>query len=323
MAVAERLAPVAGVVSVCQALGISRASFYRHRQPQSTTERTRPKPRRSLSQTERQTVLEVLDSDRFVDKVPADVYTILLNEGTYLCSARTMYRILAQEDGIRKRRSHLRRRERQEFQRLATQPNQLWSWDIVNLTGPNKWTNFYLYVMLDHFSHYVVGWRVAHRESGSIVGQLIQETCRKQKVTRSQLTLHSDRSSLMTTKSVTSLLSDLGIPQMRSQVQASKNHNSKAQLKILKNQPRFPAQFGCIEDAQVFCQKFFAWYNREYHHAGNSLLTPEIVHCGLDQQVTEQRQQLVLLSAYLAHPERFVRHPPQPLGLCCKSRLQY
>lgn len=322
MIVAEQLALIAGVVPTCQALGISRGSFYRRRQLRHTVKTSRPRPKRSLSPTERQTVLEVLNSKRFLDKAPAEVYITLLNEGTYLCSIRTMYRILAQDDETRKGRNPIRRPNYPKPQCLAAQPNQLWSWDIIKLIGPNRWTNFYLYVILDHFSHYVVGWRVANRESGSIAAQLIQETCRKQKVTRNQLTLCSDRSSLMTVKSITLLLSDLGIPQIPNQLLAFNNHNSEAQLKTLKNQPRFPTHFSHLEKAQAFCQKFLAWYNKEYHHAENSLLTPEIVHYRLDQQITEQRQWLTLLSAYLDYPERFVRHPPRPLQHLAKFIVQ-
>lgn len=323
MIVAEQLAPVVGVVPTCQALGISRASFYRRRRLRHTVKSSRPKPKRSLSPTERQTVLEVLNSKRFSDKAPAEVYITLLNEGTYLCSTRTMYRLLAQDSEAREQRNSVRCPKYQRPQRLAAQPNQLWSWDIIKLPGPNQWTNFYLYVILDHFSHYVVGWRVFHRESGSLIGQLIQETCRKQKVTRNQLTLRSDRSSLVTAKPVTSLLSDLGIPQTRNQLLTFNNQNSEAQLKTLKNQPRFPIHFSRLENAQSFCQKFLAWYNKEYHHGENSLLTPEIVHYRLDQQITEQRQWLTLLSAYMDYPERFVRHPPQPPGLCYQSWLRH
>ncbi len=315
MVAAEQLAPIGGVVLACRALGVSRASFYRRRRPASVVNRFRPKPRRSLSQTERQIVLDVLSSERFMDKVPAEVYTTLLNEGIYLCSIRTMYRILAQEDEIRNRRNQLRHLSYQKPELLVTQPNQLWSWDITKLVGPNKWTNFYLYVILDHFSRYVVGWKVARRESGSLAGQLIQETYREQKIARNQLTLHSDRGSSTTCKSVKLLLSNLGVPQKtHSQPPALNHHYSESQLKILEDQPLFPAHFGCVEDAQAFCQEFFAWYNTEYHQFENSLLTPEVVHYGLDQQIVKQQQQLALSAAYLTHPERFVHHPPQPPG---------
>jgi putative transposase len=225
-----------------------------------------------------------------------------------------MYRILAQEDEIRNRRNQLRHLSSPKPELLVTQPNQLWSWDIIKLAGLNKWTNFYLYVILDDFSRCVVSWRVARRESGSLIGQLIQETCRKQKIVKNQLTLRSDRDSSTTCKSVKLLLSKLGVPQIHSYPDAPNNQVSKARFKTLKNQPIFPTHFGCVEDAQAFCQKFFAWYNREYYHCENSLLTPEVVHYGLDKRIIKQQQQLVLSSAYRAHPERFVHRPPQPAG---------
>lgn len=301
---------MAGVVLTCQALGVSRASFYRRRQPSTVTYKTRPKPRRSLSQTERQIVLDVLSSERFMDKVPTEVHTTLLDEGIYLCSIRTMYRILAQEDKARKRRNQLRHNH-QKPELLITQPNRFWSWDIIKLTGSNKWTNFYLYLILDDFSHYVVGWRIANRESGSLIGQLIQETCRKQKILRNQLTLRSDRDST-TYKSVKLLLFNSGVHKTHNYSPTLNSHSSN-QLKTLKNQPMLPGHLDCVEDAQAFCQKFFAWYNREYYHSDNSLLTPEVMHYGLGRQIVQQQQRRALSSAYQIHPERFVHRPPQLL----------
>lgn len=221
-----------------------------------------------------------------------------------------MYRILAQEDKVRKRRNPVRRLDDQKSESLINRPNQHWSWNIIKLIGPNKGTSFYLYVVLDNFSRCVVGWRIAPRESGSIAGKLIQETCHEQRITRNQLTLHSDRDS-STTCNVMLLLSNLKVPQMHSQPHTSNNRISSSQLKVLKDQPLFPAYFGCIEDAQVLCQAFFNWYNKKYHHSSNRLLTPEVVHYGSGKRIVEQQQQLALSSAYRAHPERFVHHPPQ------------
>lgn len=312
MQAVEQLAPQVGIAAACEALGVSRASFYRQQQPRSIEPKPRPRPTRSLSQAEQQKVLEVLHSERFVDQSPAEVYATLLDEGIYLCSLRTMYRILAEHEEVRERRNQRRHPVYQKPQLLATGPNQLWSWDITKLPGPGKYTYFHLYVILDVFSRYVVGWMVAHRESEILAERLIRLTCQKQQIQPQQLTLHADRGSSMRSKTVALLLSDLGITKSHSRPHVSNdNPFSEAQFKTLKYQPQFPKQFGSIEDARTFCHPFFDWYNHDHHHSGIGWLTPAMLHYGQAEHVVQQRQQ-VLLAAYLAHPERFVQGQPSP-----------
>jgi putative transposase len=312
MQAVEQLAPQVGIAAACEALGVSRASFYRQQQPSSIEPKPRPRPTRSLSQAEQQKVLEVLHSERFVDQSPAEVYATLLDEGIYLCSLRTLYRILAEHEEVRERRNQRRHPVYQKPQLLATGPNQLWSWDITKLPGPGKYTYFHLYVILDVFSRYVVGWMVAHRESEILAERLIRLTCQKQQIQLQQLTLHADRGSSMRSKTVALLLSDLGITKSHSRPHVSNdNPFSEAQFKTLKYQPQFPKQFGSIEDARTFCHPFFDWYNHDHHHSGIGWLTPAMLHYGQAEHVVQQRQQ-VLLAAYLAHPERFVQGQPSP-----------
>jgi putative transposase len=312
MQAVEQLAPQVGIAAACEALGVSRASFYRQQQPRSIEPKPRPRPTRSLSQAEQQKVLEVLHSERFVDQSPAEVYATLLDEGIYLCSLRTLYRILAEHEEVRERRNQRRHPVYQKPQLLATGPNQLWSWDITKLPGPGKYTYFHLYVILDVFSRYVVGWMVAHRESEILAERLIRLTCQKQQIQLQQLTLHADRGSSMRSKTVALLLSDLGITKSHSRPHVSNdNPFSEAQFKTLKYQPQFPKQFGSIEDARTFCHPFFDWYNHDHHHSGIGWLTPAMLHYGQAEHVVQQRQQ-VLLAAYLAHPERFVQGQPSP-----------
>jgi putative transposase len=312
MQAVEQLAPQVGIAAACEALGVSRASFYRQQQPSSIEPKPRPRPTRSLSQAEQQKVLEVLHSERFVDQSPAEVYATLLDEGIYLCSLRTLYRILAEHEEVRERRNQRRHPVYQKPQLLATGPNQLWSWDITKLPGPGKYTYFHLYVILDVFSRYVVGWMVAHRESEILAERLIRLTCQKQQIQPQQLTLHADRGSSMRSKTVALLLSDLGITKSHSRPHVSNdNPFSEAQFKTLKYQPQFPKQFGSIEDARTFCHPFFDWYNHDHHHSGIGWLTPAMLHYGQAEHVVQQRQQ-VLLAAYLAHPERFVQGQPSP-----------
>jgi putative transposase len=223
-----------------------------------------------------------------------------------------MYRILAQHAEVRERRNQLRHPNYTRPELLATGANQLWSWDITKLHGPCKWTYFYLYVILDVFSRYVVGWMVAHQESALLAERLIEQTSQKQQIQPGQLTLHADRGAAMTSKAVALLLSDLGITKTHSRPHVSNdNPFSEAQFKTLKYQPLFPKQFGAIEDARSFCQSFFHWYNHDHYHSGIGLLTPAMLHYGQAETVMQQRQQ-VLQAAYLAHPERFVKGLPMP-----------
>ena len=311
MPVARELAQSIGTSAACAALTLPRASFYRYGKP-SGVAKPRPSPPRTLTEIERQGVLSQLHSDRFIDKAPREVYATLLDEGNYLCSVRTIYRILHSQQEVRERRNQLCHPNYSKPELLATKPNQVWSWDITKLMGPAKWTYFYLYVILDIFSRYVVGWMVAERESAALAERLIAESCTKHNIVPSQLTLHADRGSSMRSKPVAALLADLGITKTHSRPHVSNdNPFSESQFKTMKYRPEFPDRFGSIQDARLFCHPFITWYNTEHHHTGIALLTPAVVHYGLAQQVLAARQ-LTLLAAYSAHPERFVRQPPQP-----------
>jgi putative transposase len=271
----------------------------------------RPSPR-ALSEGERSAVLGCLHEERFQDSSPAQVYAALLDEGRFHCSIRTMYRLLETRGESRERRDQLTHPPYQKPELLATQANQLWSWDITKLRGPAKWTVFHLYVILDVFSRYVVGWMIAHRESAELAKRLIEHTCRAQNIGPGQLTVHADRGSSMKSKPVALLLADLGVVKTHSRPHVSDdNPYSESQFRTLKYRPGFPDRFGSIEDARGFCQSFFRWYNQEHHHSGLGLMTPAMVHHGQAAAILTQRQ-VVLDAAYSAHPERFVRKPPRP-----------
>jgi len=307
-AVAE-LAPAVGTQAACRALGVSRATLYRRRRPRPAPA-PRPQPPRALTEPERHAVLEALHTPRFVDLAPAEVYAILLDEGHYLCSLRTMYRVLAAAAESRPRRNQLRQ-VAPIPELLATRPNEVWSWDITKLLGPAKWTYYYLYVILDIFSRYVVGWMVAHRESAALAERLIAETCDKHAIAPAQLTIHADRGSSMTSKPVAWLLADLGVTRTHSRPHVSNdNPFSEAQFKTLKYRPDFPDRFATYETARAFCHPFFTWYNTEHRHGGIGLLTPAMVHYG-QAEVVRARRAAILAAAYAAHPERFVRRPPR------------
>lgn len=325
MGAVTQLAPTVGVVAACDALGVARASFYRRRpvlgpsalptDGPSVPPPERPLPARALSVAERSAVLAVLHEERFQDRSPAAVQATLLDEGQYLCSTRTMYRILQSEGESRERRDQLVHPVYQKPELLATAPNQLWSWDITKLLGPAKWTYFYLYVILDVFSRCVTGWMVAHRETAELAKQFLEETIGKHQVPAGRLTIHADRGQVMTSKSVAFLMADLGVTKTHSRPYVSDdNPYSESQFRTLKYRPEFPDRFGCIQDCRAFCQQFFRWYNQEHRHSGIAMLSPAVVHFG-GAQTALARRQLVLDAAYQAHPERFVRRPPKPLPL--------
>jgi putative transposase len=250
-----------------------------------------------------------------VDLAPAEVFATLLDEGRYLCSERTMYRILAVNQEVRERREQLRHPAYAVPELMATGPNELWSWDITKLKGPAKWVYFYLYVILDVFSRFVVGWMVAHRESAALAKRLIEESCQRQGISQGQLTLHADRGSSMRSKTVALLLSDLGVTKTHSRPYTSTdNPYSEAQFKTMKYRPEFPDRFGCIQHSRDFCGPFFGWYNHHHRHGSLGLLTPYDVHYGLADQRLAQRAR-VLLDAYATHPERFPRGVPTPAAL--------
>jgi len=303
-----------GIRSLCMALGIARASYYRLQSPITSpnTERSYP---RALSVEERQAVLSVVNSERFCDQAPAEIYATLLDEGQYLCSERTMYRILAGNQEVRERRDQLSHPRYAAPELLASRPNEVWSWDITKLLGPAKWTYFYLYVILDIFSRYVVGWMVAYRESAQLAKRLIEQILERQGIEPGELTLHADRGSSMTSKPVAFLLAELGVTKTHSRPHVSNdNPYSESQFKTMKYRPQFPERFGSYQDARGFCGEFFPWYNQEHHHSGLGLLTPFEVHFGKAEQQREKRA-LVLRRAYERNPGRFVRGVPQPPAL--------
>jgi putative transposase len=265
-----------------------------------------------LSGEERNNVLEVLHSERFVDRSPAEAWATLLDEETYLCSVRTMYRILEEHQEVRERRNQLRHPRYSKPQLLASAPNQVWSWDITKLLGPAKWTYFYLYVILDIFSRYTVGWMVAQRESAMLAQRLIDATCTKEAIEPNQLVIHADRGPSMTSKTVAHLMADLGITKSHSRPYTSTdNPFSESQFRTMKYRPEFPDRFGCVQDARAFGQTFFNWYNFDHHHSGIGYLTPAAVHHGLAEAITNTRAAALRL-AYAEYPERFVNGMPRP-----------
>jgi putative transposase len=299
------------VQSICAGMGIGRASVYRWQRPSpgSVTERIHP---RALSVSERQDVLGVLNSERFWDQAPGEVYATLLDGGRYLCSERTMYRILAEHQQVRERRDQIRHPHYQAPELIASRPNEVWSWDITKLLGPAKWTYFYLYVILDIYSRYVVGWMLAYRESAELARKLIEQTVERHAISPGSLTVHADRGASMTSKAVAWLLAELGVTKTHSRPYVSNdNPYSESQFKTMKYRPEFPDRFGSYQDAHRFCAEFFPWYNNEHHHSGLGYLTPYEVHYGLAEKRREQRAG-VLQQAFERNPHRFVRGLPQP-----------
>jgi len=314
MKAAEELAQLVGTAPACKSLGVSRATFYRRKNVSTASKKDSPRRSpRALRDEETRTVLDTLHAERFVDKAPAEVYATLLDEGTYFCSIRTMYRILDAHSEVRERRNQLRHPEYQKPELLATAPNQVWSWDITKLLGPTKWTYFYLYVILDIYSRYAVGWLLASRESGELAQRFIRETLEKQSVDENQLTLHSDRGPSMKSHTVAQLLATLGVIKSHSRPHVSNdNPFSESQFKTLKYRPDFPKRFQSFEEALSLCREFFTWYNEQHHHWGLGLLTPATVHYDRTADVLAHRQD-TLDTAYAAHPERFVTGKPKPL----------
>lgn len=298
-----------GTRQLCEAFGEPRASWYRFlKPPADPSESIRQSPRR-LSGAEEQVVLDVINSKRFRDMAPAEIVATLLDEGIYYCCERTVYRLLARHgQNTQRRQSHPRSLPRPEL--LATRPNELWSWDITKLKGPVKWTYYYLYKIMDVFSRFVVGWMIAFRESATLAEDLIAETCLKQEIVPGTLTIHADNGSSMKSATVGQLLMDLGVTKTHSRPHVSNdNPYSESAFKTLKYRPDFPDRFGSIEDARSFCQSFFQWYNMEHRHSGIAMMTPHSVHYGTAENRWEQRS-MVLMRAYMEHPERFVKGVP-------------
>jgi len=303
------LIPLVGILAACAALCVSRASYYRAQKPKPEP-KPRPRPARALSVEERAHVLAKLDSDEFMDMAPAQVYAKLLEDGEYLCSTRTMYRVLAEHDQVRERRAQARHPEYVKPQLVATSPNQVWSWDTTKLPGPTKGTYFTLYVILDIFSRYIVGWQVAARESAAVAQELIDACCKQQGVTRGQLTIHADRGSPMTAKSTALLYVDLGIAKSHSRPYTSNdNPYSESNFRTLKYRPEMPEQLGSLEHARQVIRALVDWYNEDHYHVGLALLHPVDVHYGRAADIIVARQR-VLDQAHARHPERFVLGRP-------------
>ena len=316
MNAASELSLDVGKKPACEAVNVPRATFYRYlnRLGKPGTDDGLPTvPPLSLTEIEKQNIIDILHAERFQDKTPYEVFGTLLDEGQYHCSIRTMYRILKSEHGdVKERRKGHRQTHYKKPELLATAPNQVWSWDITKLKGPAKWTYFYLYVIMDIFSRYVVGWMVAHREQKSLAKRLIEETYIKQNIGPDQLTIHADRGSSMKSKVVAQLMADLGITKTHSRPHVSNdNPYSESQFKTLKYCPAFPDRFGCIQDSRSFCRNFFPWYNKEHRHSGIGLMTPESIHYGLAERLNEKRS-IVLRAAFQKNPQRFKGKIPQP-----------
>nr|WP_320534390.1 IS3 family transposase [Robbsia andropogonis] len=320
MAAVAQLAPVLGLAAACRALDVPRGLPARDRACRRGQLFVGPMPRKvsrkspplALSAQERDVLRDVLNSERFVDTAPAAVHATLLDEGRYLGSVRTMYRLLAADGASGERRPQRVHPIYAKPELLAVAPNQVWSWDITKLKGPIKWSYFHLYVIIDIFSRHVVGWMIAHRESAQLAEQLIAESVSRHEIAPGTLTLHADRGTSMRSKAVAELLSDLTITRSHSRPHVSDdNPFSEAQFKTLKYRPDFPERFGCIEDARAHCQAFFTWYNTVHRHSGIGFMTPQSVHNGLAQGLRLTRQ-TSLDAAFAATPHRFKGCRPQP-----------
>jgi len=306
----HHLIPLVGIAAACVALAVCRASYYRAQKPRSEW-KPRPTPTRALSPEESAAALALLDSERFCDKPPRQVYAELLDEGRYVCSVRTMYRILARADQVRERRLVARHPKYVKPVLLAEAPNQVWSWDITKVPGPVRGVYYSLYVALDIYSRYIVGWAVASSESSAVARAFLREACHRERVQPDQLVCHSDRGGPMVAKPTTMLYADLGIIPSYSRPHVSDdNPYSEAAFKTFLYRPEMPERFGSLEDARAFFVELFGWYNERHCHSGIALLTPSDVHHGRAAAIVEARQ-AVLDVAYANHPERFVRHAPR------------
>jgi putative transposase len=304
------LIPIVGVAAACVALGVNRASYYRALKPKRGT-LPRPRPPRALTNDERARVLAILDSEEFMDKAPAQVYAKLLEDGRYVCSERTMYRILDEHGQVHERRAQRRHPEYVKPQLVASAPNQVWSWDTTKLPGPTKGTYFTLYIILDIFSRYIVGWQVTKSESAAVAQQLIEACCKRQAVPPGQLTIHADRGSPMVAKSTAQLYVDLGVAKSHSRPRTSNdNPYSESNFRTLKYRPDMPVQLGSLEHARQVVRALVDWYNDDHYHVGLALLHPVDVHYGRTTSIVAARQR-VLDRAHAVHPERFVHGRPQ------------
>lgn len=307
------------VDALCNALSLSRATFYRKQEATKQSSRGDKdpilKPVNALQDEEKKAVLDLLHSERFVDKTPYDVYYELLDEGVYHCSPRTMYRLLEAQSENKDRRNQRQHRNAVKPELMATSANEIWSWDITKLLSTKRLVYYYLYVILDIYSRYVVGWMIADCESKELARQLIHRAALTQGVQRNQLTLHADNGVSMTSHTVAGLLEFLGINKTHSRPYTSNdNPFSESQFKTMKYCPEYPGRFDTIKQAEKFCQRFFGWYNNEHYHSSIAWLTPQMAHYGLAEMVLEKRHQ-TLLNAYENDPVRFNGKRPKRYNL--------
>jgi putative transposase len=309
----DDLEAVTSTKEACELLGASRATRYRRRRPPLVgPPPPRPTPPNALSEAEGQHILSVLRSEEYCDLAPAQIWARLLDDGVYLCSISTMYRLLAVAGENRERRRQRTHPARKKPELIATAPNRVWSWDITKLQGPTRGVYYELFVIIDIFSRYVVGWMVAPAETGELAEAFIAEAFARQGVDRDTLTLHADRGTSMTSKPVAQLLVDLGVARSHSRPHVSNdNPYSEANFKTLKYCPAFPGRFGSIEDARAFCAVFFDYYNHVHRHAGIGLHTAASVHYGTANEIRAQRAR-TLDAAYATNPARFRHHRPEP-----------
>ncbi len=296
---------------LCQALALSRASYYRrnstgsHKQPEHQVS-----PRNALSDEDRKTILDLLHSERFVDSTPYQAYYTLLDEGHYYGSIRTFYRLLAEEGETQERRNLRKHRDAVKPELMATAPNQVWSWDIAKLRSAHRLTYYHLYVIIDIFSRHVVGWMIADRECQLLARELIHKSLLRQGIQPNQLTIHSDNGPSMTSHTVAELLEHLGVLKTHNRPYTSNdNPFSESQFKTLKYCPQFPIQFDSLEESEAFCKEFFKWYNELHYHSGILWLTPHTVHYGQAEEVLNKRHQ-TLLNAFREMPVRFNNKMP-------------
>ena len=319
MAAVAELACHVGLRTACQAFSLNRAFVYRDRArhrgillSRPPAPRMRVRPPLALSAAEQEVLLDLLNSERFADVAPAAVYATLLDEGRYHGSIRTMYRLLAARNQTGERRRQRVHPVYTKPELLAVRPAEVWSWDITKIKGAVKWETYQLYVIMDIFSRYVVGWMLAARESAELAEQFIADTIQKHNIAPGTLTLHADRGTSMRSKPVAALLIDLDVTKTHSRPHVSDdNPYSESQFKTLKYRPDFPERFGSIEDARAHCQEFFCWYNTVHRHSGIALMTPEAVHYGTAVALTQRRAD-TLDAAFAANPIRFKGRAPKP-----------
>jgi len=319
MAAVEQLSQSMTVADACNGLGFPRSSYYRLCSSFPALTPLAPEKRsvrrvssRSLEPAEREAIRAVLNSERFMDCTPYMIYATLLDEGSYLCSVSTMYRILREYGEVRERRDQRKHPVYKKPELLATRPNELWSWDISWLRGPRPYSYYFIYVILDVFSRYVVGWTIDEVESAEIAHDLIAWACQQQGIAKGELTLHADNGSPMKSIPVAHLLEQLGVTKSHSRpYNSNDNPFSEAQFKTMKYQPDYPERFDSQEHARRWARSFFQWYNFVHLHSAIGYVTPSAMHFGQAQSILQQRQE-VLNNAFAKHPERFVRGQPLP-----------